>query len=167
MRTEILPGFSPRNKEWAEAVKKELAPLDTEMTYWSHWESGEKQPGWIEMEAEKIIARGQKVNILAKSVGTAVAMVILGQKPELVNKLVLCGIPLADFEEGDERYYDPLKSFPAERVLCIQNENDNHGSYASVQAFVHSLNPAINIIPKPRNDHEYPYPKDFIRFLTK
>lgn len=169
MQTLILTGVSPHNKEWAEQVKQGLEShgIPSTVIYWPHWESGVQEPGWIEAEAQKIVDQGEVINILAKSAGTAVAMVVLKLKPEIVNKLILCGIPFHDLEEEEDNYYQPLKDFPAERVLCIQNEKDNHGSYKEAKAFLDSRNPAIKVISKPRNDHEYPYPEEFIRFLTK
>lgn len=192
MTTLILPGYSLKNKDWAEETKRQLVlelPKKSclfratressfsrsqsgirgtlvRVAYWSHWETGQTEDNWVEKETDKIInnLQSERVNLLAKSIGTMVAMVVLRRKPEMVNKLILCGIPINDFLPGNEKYYEVLRDFPAENILCIQNKDDNHGSYDGVEKFVHSINPAIKIISKDRADHEYPYSEDFIVF---
>ena len=167
MERLILPGFSAKNKIWAEEIKENLgAEIPTVVINWAHWETGQAEKGWIGKEAEKILQEyeGQKVNLIAKSVGTAVAMAIL-RKPNFVDKLILCGVPLLDLDDEDKKYYEVLKDFPTDQILCIQNSDDNHGTYEEVKAFLASINPQIPIITKPRSDHEYPYPDDFRQFL--
>ncbi|KKT73934.1 MAG: hypothetical protein UW69_C0052G0007 [Microgenomates group bacterium GW2011_GWA2_44_7] len=168
METLILPGFSLKNKDWAEETKIKLSSyLPATVIYWDHWTTGFTESNWIEKEVKKIADTigNMQVNILAKSIGTAISLQVIKQKPNSVNKLILCGIPTRDLNPGDQIYYVPLKSFPPDQVLCLQNENDNHGSYAEAEKFIHSLNPDLKVISKPRSDHEYPYSDDFISFL--
>lgn len=169
MKTIILPGFSIKNKKWAEGIQKKLTlHFPVEIIYWPHWQSGKREENWLEKEADKIVAsigKNKKVNILAKSIGTVVAMIVLKLNPALVNKIILCGVPLRGFREGDERYYEPLKKFPTEKLLSLQNENDHLGGFSEVEKFLHTLNPEIKTISKPRSDHQYPYPEEFIKFL--
>lgn len=170
MNTVIFPGYSLKNKSWAEEIQKELAPFfTTSVVNWKHWKSGKSESGWIEKEAKKLIESvGEKqVNIIAKSIGTTVAMVILKSNPESIGKLILCGVPILDFHPDDKNYYKPLKNYQPEKFLCFQNDADNHGSYNEVNEFLHSLNQKLKIISKPRSDHEYPYAKEFIDFLKK
>lgn len=149
-----------------EAVREMAGKITATGIYWQHWDSGPKA-GWIEDEAERFVKGlgGEKVDIVAKSAGTMVCMAIIKLRPELVNKVILCGIPLDDFLSGDEKRYEVLKNFPTEKLLCLQNENDNHGAYSEVRNFVQNINPEIRIITKPRYDHDYPYYKDFVDFL--
>jgi len=167
MKTIILPGYSLKNKEWAEEIKKSLDfTSPTFIHYWKHWETGKSEADWIEKEAQLVLKSIQEeVNIIAKSIGTAVAMVILKLKPNGVNRIILCGVPIKDFLKGDKKYYEPLKIISSEKFICFQNKEDNHGSYQKVEKFLHSLNQKLNIVSKPRSDHEYPYPNDFIKFL--
>lgn len=168
METIILPGFSQKNKVWAEETKSSLKEIgEVSIVYWDHWQTGSAEPGWLENETKKLInyIQDRQVNILAKSIGTAVAMGVVSQKPDSINKVILCGIPVADFTSGDEKRYEPLKYLPSDKCLCIQNESDNHGSYLEVKRFLRSINPNVNIISKPRSDHEYPYFDDFSSFL--
>lgn len=167
MQTIILPGYSLKNKDWAHQISTELAPeVESIVFYWSHWEDPEVKPDWQE-EAGGVIrsAGGEEFNLLAKSLGTLVSMLVLA-KGAKVNKLILCGIPVLDFQEGDDKLYDVLKDFPGENILCLQNKNDNHGSYGQVEKFLHSINSTIKIVSKPRDDHEYYYSEDFKQFLA-
>lgn len=133
----------------------------------AHWNSGQTKNNWIEKEAQKIIDnyKNGKVNIIAKSVGTMVCMSVLKLRPELVNKIILCGIALNDFFSEDKKEFLILKNLSPENILCIQNINDNHGSYSEVEQFIHQINPRIEVISKPRDDHNYPYSENFINFL--
>lgn len=167
MQTIILPGYSIKNKDWAHQISSELAPdVGSIVFYWSHWEDPEVKPEW-QKEAEGVIksAGGEEFNLLAKSIGTLVSMLVLAQGAK-VNKLILCGVPILDFQEGDDKLYGVLKDFPTENILCFQNENDNHGSFAEVEKFLHLINPEIKILSKPRDDHEYYFSEDFKQFLA-
>lgn len=170
METIVLPGFSLKNKAWAEEVRTILnSRFPTTVANWAHWGTGHAESGWMEQEAEKIVGliQDEHVNLVAKSIGTAVAMRILESKPDLVDKVILCGVPVRDFEKGDENLYESLRIFREDKILCIQNSDDNHGSYAEVEKFLHSINPRLVVISKPRSDHEYPYTDDFINFLQQ
>lgn len=167
METIILPGYSSKNRAWAEEAKEKLG--SSVVVNWAHWETDSADSQWLTDETKRVVGLvgDKQVNILAKSIGTAVAMEVIKQKPELVNKVILCGVPIRDFNPSDENYYEPLKLFPTDKVLCIQNENDNHGSYAEAVKFLHTLNPNLKIISKPRSDHEYPYSDDFMKFFSE
>jgi pimeloyl-ACP methyl ester carboxylesterase len=171
MITLILPGFSFKNKAWTQEAQKKLAPhLPVKIISWPHWQTGQPEKNWLEKEAQKIIkdAQGhQQINILAKSIGTIVAMVILKSHPQVVNKLLLCGLPLGDLRKGDDQYFQVLKKFPAGKILCLQNENDTHGRFSEAKKFIHLLNPKIKILSQPRSDHQYPYFSEFIEFLKQ
>jgi len=167
MNTLILPGYSSKNKDWAEEIKRRLAPkIVSRIIYWSHWETGQFEEGWIEKEVEKILdSEKSQINVIAKSIGTIVAMKILKLKPQLINKIILCGIPIYDFKPGDGKFYQVMESISADNILCLQNENDNHGSFIDVEKFIHAINQKVKIVSKPRSDHDYPYSDDFIKFL--
>lgn len=173
MKTLILPGFSTKNKDWANEMKKILElKFFVEVIEWEHWSTGntdfDNWNEWIEQETPKVLNRvqGEKVNILAKSIGTLMAMNILKIKPNVVNKLFICGIPLHDIQKTDRLKYKSLRNFPKDKVICIQNINDSHGTYEEVKTFLNEIDSEVKIISKPRGDHDYPYPKVFINFLV-
>jgi len=165
MKTLILPGFSPKNKNWADSVQKQI--IQSATLEWAHWQTDKAETNWLENEARKIVGEiKEPTNFIAKSMGTAVAMKVLEWKEDFIHKIILCGIPMYDLQEGDKSLYEPLKKFPAEKIICFQNDLDNHGSYDEVEKFLHILNPKLKIVSKPRDDHEYPYFEDFIDFLN-
>lgn len=168
MKTLILPGFSIKNKVWAEEISRELSPdIESEIVYWDHWKTGVADNNWIEEKANEIVNefKGQRVNILAKSIGTLVTVRILEKDSSSINKIIMCGIPLEDLSADDLEHYQTLKGFPKEKIIYIQNENDNHGSYNSVSEFLKIIDNGIHVISKPREDHEYPYEDEFKKFL--
>lgn len=168
MKTIFLPGFSIRNRDWAEEIGSQIGEkIGLEIHYWPHWQTGEAEPGWIDMEVDKVLEEigNQTVNILAKSIGTLVAIRLLNKKTEVANKVLLCGVPLTAFKDGDKESYGILAKLAAEKVLVIQNENDNVGSFESVRNMFADINPKIRIMSKPREDHDYPYVEEFVNFL--
>ncbi|HEX6976861.1 MAG TPA: alpha/beta family hydrolase [Patescibacteria group bacterium] len=172
MKTMILPGFSIKNKDWAYETKKALEPeIPAEVVEWDHWTTNNTSFAdwgeWMKVEVSRVAKKmeGEKLNILAKSIGTAVAMNILKTNPNTVNKLVLCGIPLRDLGEEEKKSYQILKTFPDNNFICIQNEQDNHGSFEEIREFLHSINPNLKVISKPADTHDYPYSEEFTNAL--
>lgn len=171
METIILPGFSPKNKGWAYSMKMDLEPdFPCRVIEWGHWykaSEGSAVKAWLDRESAKVIKAidGKVVNVLAKSIGTFVIVNILLSERRLVNKLILCGIPLKDIEERYKYMYQVLTGFNSSNLLCIQNENDPHTSAKALEEFLDTINPEIKVFSKPREDHEYPYSSDFINFL--
>lgn len=167
MNTIVLPGYSSKNKEWLDELrqKADIKPLDT--IKWIHWDSESSDPNWIKSEVSKIISSyaNQKVNVIAKSLGTLIAMNVLNQKIDIFNKIILCGIPINDFEFGDAEAYEILEKLPSSKIICIQNDNDPHGNLDQIRKLLNSVNPDIQLISKESADHNYPYYGDFRNFL--
>jgi len=59
-----------------------------------------------------------------------------------------------------------LKPFDPDKVIIFQNENDPHGKPGQIKTLVGQVSPNIKVETKPRSDHEYPYPADFIAFIS-
>lgn len=167
MNTVVLPGYSSKNKDWLDELrqKADIKPLDT--IEWGHWKSENSDPNWIKSEVSKIISSyaNQKVNVIAKSLGTLIAMNVLNQKLDIFNKVILCGIPINDFEFGDAEVYEVLEKLPSNKIICIQNNNDPHGNLDQIRKLLNSVNPDIQLISKESADHNYPYYEDFRSFL--
>ncbi len=161
----ILPGFNKHNLDWALQCQKVLP--GSIVVQWQHWQTNSPAADWIEQEAQKIITQigTQKVNFLAKSMGTAVAGLVATLHPELVNNIVFCGIPILDLPPGSEKYYLFLKEFPSYKALILQNDKDPHGKHAQIKEIFAPLNPQIDIIMTTRPDHEYPYFPEFLNFF--
>jgi pimeloyl-ACP methyl ester carboxylesterase len=164
MITFILPGFSLRNKEWLEECAMSLKVEGTiRPIFWEHWDDSEAE--FKPKEKATLIARhtkGDKINIIAKSIGSLVAAYIIEQIPNQINKVIICGIPLGDIKGKETLIKKVLGSLPMERLICFQNENDPLGSSTEVRKFLPS---GVKLISKPRADHHYPYYTEFNEFL--
>ena len=68
-QTFVIPGFSIRNKVWAEEVKANLSPkIIVAIVEWPHWKTGKTETDWIESETRKLLELIQDtpINIIAK-----------------------------------------------------------------------------------------------------
>jgi predicted alpha/beta hydrolase family esterase len=168
MVTVVIPGFSVKNKKWAEAAAKEIK-LDhvVRPILWSHWEDSEKKFDPEEKANDIIdVLLKDQVNIIAKSIGTLVAIFMIKKINTRIEKVILCGIPLNDIEEREkEEIRNALKAFPVEKIICFQNQDDPHGSYDQVKKFLSEISPDIKLVLKSGEDHEYPYYSEFQSFL--
>ena len=173
MRTIILPGYSPKNLDWAMETQAELqtAGLESMIHEWKHWETKNEEDFAHANEVENVLKEigEEQVNIVAKSIGTLVAMLVVAHARDMMNKIVLCGIPIKgdQLTEKDKTNYDHLTELDTSQVLVIQNEKDPLSSFTDAADLVHSINSDISIVSKPRSDHHYPYYQDFISFLSQ
>jgi len=106
-----------------------------------------------------------KINLISKSIGTLVAMLVLKKEAPKIAKIILCGLPINDIKRKDLEYYQILSKFPGRNILCFQNKNDPHGEYANTCKFLNTINTEILIKEGSRDDHEYPYFDAFTDFL--
>ncbi|TEU01706.1 hypothetical protein E3I18_02455, partial [Candidatus Woesebacteria bacterium] len=105
MKTIIFPGYSPRNKDWALDVQKQM-DLDHEVLVheWKHWIKGSFS---IRKELDEIIKKigKEKINIIAKSVGARVVMKLIPEMKDQINKVILCGITTKFTSEVAKKLY--------------------------------------------------------------
>jgi len=136
MKTIVLPGYSLHNKNWALEIKKSLSFRQSVLVHeWRHWQlGGDLQPKHEIGKILKEIARG-RVNIIAKSVGTMVAMYLLAEIPEQINKIILCGISSVS-EERKKPFTVSLADFPAKDIIVFQNTKDPLAGYEEVKDFI-------------------------------
>jgi len=168
MKTIILPGYSPSNLEWALEVSKKVN-LDHLISIheWEHWKGGTMS---VKKEIEKIMKSlkgDEKINIIAKSVGTRVLMNITPLLKGRIGKIILCGIPakLQD-EKAMALYKNGLSQIPTNNILVIQNTNDPFVPAEIMKKQIHSINPNIKFIEKTRSDHNYPHFQEMQEFLS-
>ena len=178
MKTIILPGYSPHNKDWALEIKKELKLGNNVLVHeWRHWKSPSLSLS-LRYELSEILRKTgkDKVNIIAKSVGTRIAMYLIAKIPNQINKVILCGIPTkAESKTVNKIYTSGLSLLSPSQVIIFQNTNDPFASYSDIKKFIGKLNPKINkfvsseikVIEKPGSDHHYPYSLDFLKFLKE
>ena len=174
MKTIILPGYSISNKEWAYDVKENLKLGHGVLVHeWKHWLStslGSPSGSFsVKYETERILNTVGKdnLNIIAKSVGTRIAMHLIPLLGGQIKKLILCGIPTR-FENDTARilYKAGLSELEPEQVTCFQNTKDPLANYAVIKRFINSVDPKIKVIEMPRSDHHYPYFEEFNKLLT-
>ncbi|OGM27342.1 hypothetical protein A3A76_02475 [Candidatus Woesebacteria bacterium RIFCSPLOWO2_01_FULL_39_23] len=173
MKTLILPGYSEHNRDWAEEVAKNLMPsAKSNITksgkkrsqiivhVWDHWSKGGSLN--INSEVEKILVEvgKEKVNFIAKSVGTKVLMSVVPRIKEQINKVILCGIPI-----DPVGYAKVLKQIGYDNLVIFQNSQDPFMPYKAIKLYIKAVDKNIKVIEKPRFDHSYPYYYDFKLFL--
>lgn len=170
MKTIILPGYSPHNKEWAEETARQLTAggLTSIVHYWKHWEKSSSTSLSLRNEIERILEEvgDDKFNLIAKSVGTRVVASLLLQAKNKIGKIILCGIPSTS-SDMEESFKKSFGDFPAEKIICFQNTKDPFKTYGEIKNFLKKINPKIKVIEKERSDHHYPYYEDFKRFLKE
>jgi pimeloyl-ACP methyl ester carboxylesterase len=162
MRTIILPGYSVRNREWAEELAAEITGV--EVYAWQHWVTGGTLNASKELAAIKRHIGADTVNLLAKSIGCRMAAQIILDRPERVHKLALCGFPGTQVEARAD-FAAALSRLPLERILVVQNRLDPYASFAEVQDMIQTIAPGVKMIEGDREDHHYPYPAVFRGFL--
>lgn len=162
MRTIILPGYSLRNREWAEELAAEMTGV--EVYAWPHWDTGKTLDVAKELAAIKKHIGADTVNLLAKSIGCRMAAQIILDRPERVHKLVLCGLPGTQVEARAD-FAAALSRLPLEHILVVQNRSDPYASFAEVQDMIQTISPGVQMIEGKRDDHHYPYPDVFKGFF--
>ncbi|OQX52290.1 MAG: hypothetical protein B5M53_08995 [Candidatus Cloacimonas sp. 4484_209] len=133
---------------------------------WKHWIESKTMS--IKRELESILDEigGEDFNLLAKSVGTRVAMYLIPLTKSKVRKVILCGIPTKGLVEKTKTLYlNGIKHLDSKDILCIQNSKDPLASYKDVARFINSINPRIRVVEMPGGGHDYPYSKEFLEFF--
>jgi len=113
MKTIILSGFSIKNKDWAYAVKYNLPEEEMIVHEWFHWITESDTDFDAEQEVQRLKLK-EEINIIAKSIGTLVAVKMLEKKYK-IKKAILCGIPLNDLDGQDFSDYQILKNQDLDR----------------------------------------------------
>ena len=168
MITIILPGFSLHNKEWGEDIKKQMELGHRVLVHeWLHWTKGSFS---LPREVKSILNSigTDEVNLIAKSVGTRVAMNIITKIPKQIVKVILCGIPTkGESDSAKKTYSASLLTLSPTCVIVYQNTKDPFANYSDIKKFIGKINPQIKVVEKPRSDHHYPYSDDFLKFLSE
>ncbi len=170
MNILILPGFSLKNRAWADETKFTLEKkglVGVETYEWKHWQTGANDDFSSFKEAQMIInlIKDSQISIVAKSIGTLVACRILSSIPSQINKAVFCGIPLNDLTEEEKSAYEILDRIPQNRLTFIQNSDDSHGSHEEVGQFLGNIIPGKQILEKESSTHEYAYYQEIYSYL--
>lgn len=159
-----MPGYSPSNKDWALDVADKVGG-ETLVHEWRHWTSGSLS---VKHEVAKLYEEigNDKVNIIAKSVGTRIAMHLLATHAKQINKLILCGLPIRWEKKIADTDYKELNKISPKQVLIFQNTKDPLGNFSIIRKFINQVDPKIKIIEGDRSDHHYPFASEFKQFLS-
>lgn len=167
MKTIVIPGYSTKNKEWAYEVKKELHDFDIEVYEWKHWSNAAvKFSARDEAKNIKNMVGEERIDIIAKSIGTLAISLAISKEKLNVNKIIFCGIPVNDISDDEKGEYRILSDLPSGKIVVFQNSEDEHGSFEELRRFLSQINPNIEIKETPGRTHDYPYYEDFKNFLN-
>ncbi len=149
-------------------MQQHLAKLGKVQTVeWIHWQTGQASKNWPEAELAKIeVLVKQPVVIVAKSIGTLIAVKFIAADPKLVDAVVLCGIPVNDIGQKELNAYQSLNKLDPEKIICLQNDRDPHGTADQVSRLFTQLELGIKVIGKPADNHDYLYFGEIQAFLT-
>lgn len=168
MVTIILPGYSQNNQKWLEETANQI-PGDSEIRpiYWGHWtDSNIKFDPKTKANLLDGVVGKRVVDIIAKSIGTLAASYLIQKSPEKIRKVIFCGIPLNDIKENEKEIIkDVLRLLSPTDVEIYENNEDPHGSFKNINAFLSEFEGKIKIISKESNTHDYFYQGDFNKFL--
>lgn len=156
----VLPGFSIKNKEEAEAIASALSAKG-EKVYVHNWRHWIENIEWNPQEELRLIRLNitEPFSIVAKSIGTYIAAGMLLQN--VPGKLILMGIPINDLTKEELDVYFNLGKI--QNFSVIQNTQDPHGSAEQVRELLSGLN--YKLITKESTDHSYKYPTDVLTEL--
>ncbi len=164
-----LPGYSPENQDEMQSNTAVLtqARLKVIQHPYAHWQN--PNAAWnVDAEVAKAVQelgiRGtEPVGIIAKSIGTHVAMKLLAKVQGRIRKVVLMGIPVNDLDHSEQSAYTILsrQTIP---VTVIQNAHDPHGSSNQITALLQNVD--CDLIVKESSDHLYYYPQDILQSLV-
>lgn len=182
MKTLILPGYSISNKPWAYEVKERLDKnLNVQVHEWKHWRDGSssivsKTNHKLSLQMAKgmdvnyevgvilselgTLNKDETINIVAKSIGTKVAMVLVSIIKDNVGKVILCGVPIDPLG-----YLKGIKIVGKEKLLVIQNSRDPLMPFSLISKYFKLLDKDIKVLEKKSDTHDYPYYEEFERFL--
>lgn len=170
MVTLIIPGYSSHNKKWLEETAANIR-YDSEVRpiYWGHWNDPNiKFDPKVKASLLDGVTGKRVVDIIAKSIGTLAASYLIQKSPEKIRKVIFCGIPLNDIGENEKEVVkNAIRKIDIKNIICIQNEEDPHGSYDLLKDFLSEYGKELVVISKPKNDHEYFCQSDFDKFLLE
>ncbi len=156
MNVLVLGGESPRHKAWVRQVANTLQPHFGRVVFldYRHWDTGEPiDIGHEVSEAAKLMENLEEYIIVAKSIGTVIAL--LGNARGVLHpkRCVFLGLPLgamhriAGVEQG-------MKLLPP--VTVVQNDHDPLGSADEAASYIKEFgNGDISVRPARGETHDY------------
>lgn len=127
MELILLPGNSKKNKKWIENVEFQIKNLfeKTRIYYYRHWKTGEEIID-IEYETKKLaeyLKNKKEYFILAKSIGTALAIKNIKEKRIFPKKCIFLGMPILWCRKHNIDLDSWIEDYSTS-TLFIQNNHD-------------------------------------------
>ncbi len=157
MNALLLPGNSSRHREWSENLKQAIAThfQHTVIQYYRHWQTGGDKAD-IENEitiAQAVAGELDSYIIIAKSIGTVIAVKGTAEGILKPTKLILLGIPI-NGDISKDLFSVWLHQLDVE-VVIVQNSNDPLGSFSDVRAAFRGRGEKITFVELPGDTHDY------------
>jgi hypothetical protein len=156
MNVLILGGESPRHYQWVRDVAKVLQPRFSSVHFldYRHWSNGGATDIEYEITAATKLAEGmEEYIIVAKSIGTVIAMLGIGRGLLHPQRCVFMGLPL-----GAVRRIPDVVPYVAKLppTTFVQNEHDPLAAATEVATFIdiHG-NKDASIVITPGETHDY------------
>ena len=159
MNLLLLPGNSPRHKQWLEQVDQQLRPLfeRTLRHDYRHWQTGQPEID-LAYEASQLVDASIDLEpfvVFAKSAGTVLCLQAIEQGILNPDACVFTGIPLPIVNTYDLPLTEWLTGANIP-ITIIQNSHDPYGSYQELRAIVASTkNQHITIQEATGDTHDY------------
>lgn len=157
MNALLLPGNSPRHSVWIEDLKLALTShFEAIVTqHYRHWETGDENAN---IDYEIGVAQQKAINlepymIVAKSIGTVIAVKGTTEGKLKPQKLILLGVPINGGVSKD-LFFDWLKQVSAP-VIFVQNTKDPLGSFSDVKSAFEGKEGNVTFIELPADTHDY------------
>jgi len=157
MHLLILPGNSPNNKSWADAINKNLRDLfsSTRVATYKHWDTG-KPTITIPDELDRLSGIDDAgLVIFAKSAGVALALKAINTGLLSPEKCIFVGTPL-NWARKENIAIDKLLEGYETPTLYIQATQDPAAPFAELAMLLKSIGVANATLKEfAANDHEY------------
>lgn len=157
MNALLLPGNSPRHGVWVENLKNALGTTCEDITtqHYRHWSTGDKS---ADIDYEISVAHQGTLGldpyvIIAKSIGTVIAVKGSAEGKLKPKKLILLGVPV-NGGITKELFSAYLQAVDVE-VVVVQNTKDPLGAFSDVKGAFTGSSKSIVFVELPSDTHDY------------
>lgn len=162
-----LPGYSLKNKLEATNIVEKLTHNSQEVYLheWLHWQDSSIEFD-LETETEIVISEIKGIEnfgIIAKSIGTLVALNVLSKLNLKAKYLILLGIPLNIAQKYPDLYLN-LNMY-SQKTYSIQNKRDEYGLRTEVSKFLSKQ--SFEEYTVDSDNHRYDYPELVWEIVSK
>lgn len=158
----VLPGNSPRNKEWGEGCAKHFAKhfAVVYVAEYEHWATGVK---WIDLAREEdrlrpyvaTLSSDTEVYVFAKSIGSILAVNSIAHGAVAPNGCAFFGMPLDHaVPEVWHGSAEPLTSLTGPTII-FHNDADPTTSYEYTRKTLSTYSPQVTFITTIDTTHDY------------